>query len=162
MSYLHYHARTAAISLFIVLYSCLSTASAMEERVVGDELILIGPVVDTDVVRVKSALENSAITTVILRNSPGGDSPTGYRIGELIRQHGLRTAVSGFCYSSCSRLFLGGRTRYFTDDYPPDKTNIGFHGHYQADGLLDQVSVKRLGLRAWIIRYSDGKADPDL
>jgi len=137
-------------------------AAAMEARVVDDQLILSGEVVDSDVVRVKNALENPAITTVILRNSPGGDSPTGYRIGELIRQHGLRTAVSGFCYSSCSRLFLGGRTRYFTDDFPPEKTNIGFHGHYQGDGLLDQASVKRYGLRDWIIRYSDGKADPDL
>ena len=86
-------------------------AAAMEARVVDDQLILSGEVVDSDVVRGKNALENPAITTVILRNSPGGDSPTGYRSGELIRQHGLRTAVSGFCYSSCSRLFLGGRTR---------------------------------------------------
>jgi hypothetical protein len=151
-----------SVALVTLTIVCLSSASAMEAKVVGDQLILSGTIVDTDVVRVASALQNPAITTVVLRNSPGGDSPTGYRVGEMIRQHGLRTALSGFCYSSCSRLFLGGRTRYFTDDFPPEQTNVGFHGHYSQDGLLDLVSVKQYGLRDWIIRYSDGKADPAL
>ena len=61
---------------------------------------------------------------------PGGDAPTGYKVGELFRQKGLRTAISGFCYSSCSRMFLGGKVRVLTDDAPPDATEVGFHGHY--------------------------------
>jgi hypothetical protein len=102
------------------------------------------------------------ITTVILRNSPGGDIPTGYALGEMFRRLGLRTAVSGYCYSSCSRMFLGGRTRVFTNDFPPDYSNVGFHGHYDSKGLLDAEKVRRFGLKDWIIRYSDGKADPAL
>jgi hypothetical protein len=103
------------------------------------------------------------ISTIVLRNSPGGDIPTGYRLGELFRLQGLRTALSGFCYSSCSRMFLGGKTRYFTDDYPAIYTRVGFHGHYDTtSGHLLPQQVQRYRLKAWIIKYCDGKADPAL
>ena len=59
-------------------------------------------------------------------------------------------------------MFLGGRTRYFTDDYPADHTHIGFHGHYRADGHLNAALMGQYGLRDWIIKYSDGKADGNL
>lgn len=59
-------------------------------------------------------------------------------------------------------MFLGGSTRYFTDDYLPDSNNIGFHGHYDRMGHLDADRVRQYGLRDWIIKYSDGKADPSL
>ena len=140
-----------------------SLARAMEITVLGDQLILSGPVVARDHEAVVSALgANPQIRTVILRNSPGGDAPTGYQLGELFRQKSLQTAVSGYCYSSCSRLFLGGKERYFTDDYPPAYTQIGFHGHYDRYGDLNAASVTELHLKDWIIRYSDGKADPAL
>jgi hypothetical protein len=136
---------------------------AMELKVVGNQLILSGRVVGDEPGKVREALANSPeIDTVILRNSPGGDAPAGYQTGQLLRERGLRTAVSGYCYSSCSRMFLGGRTRYFTDDYPPEDTNIGIHGHYHADGHLNAVLMRQYGLRDWIIRYSDGKADAQL
>lgn len=150
----------AAIMIGVV---CIwsSAASAMLAYVVGNQLILSGQVIDGDVLKVERALASPAITTVILRNSPGGDSTTGAKIAELLRQHGLGTAVSGYCYSVCGRIFLGGRTRQFTDDYAPEFTNVGFHGVYQGS-VLDAISVKLLGLHDWFIRYSDGKADPAL
>jgi len=149
----------AVVIGFVCIWSC--AASAMAAYVVDDQLILSGQVVDGDAQKVAQALTSSAITTVILRNSPGGDSVNGGNIAELLRQRGLRTAVSGFCYSVCGRMFLGGRTRQYTDDYAPEFTNVGFHGFYQGS-VLDEMSVKRLGLRDWYIRYSDGKADPAL
>src|SRR5262249_12027349 len=122
-----------------------------------------GGVVDGDAESIQRALSTSSdIRTIILRNSPGGHAPTGYRVGELFRARGLRTAVSGFCYSSCSRMFLGGKDRVFTDDYPPEYTHVGFHGHYGADGRLAPETVRRLGLRDRILKYSDGKGDPAL
>lgn len=135
----------------------------MDIKVIGDQLILSGPVVagDADVVESRLASEPQ-VKTVILRNSPGGDAPTGYRLGELFRRKGLQTAVSGFCYSSCSRLFLGGKQRFFTNDYPPEYTQIGLHGHYDGKGDLNAALVKRLHLKDWIIRHSDGKADEGL
>ena len=59
-------------------------------------------------------------------------------------------------------MFLGGSTRYFTDDYLPENNNVGFHGHYDRVGHLDTNLMRQYGLRDWIIKYSDGKADPVL
>ena len=103
----------------------------MELRVVDNQLILSGPVVASDRDAVETRLNSQPQgKMVILRNSPGGDAPTGYYLGELFRRKSMQTAVSGYCYSSCSRLFLGGKERYLTDDYPPEYTQVGFHGHY--------------------------------
>jgi hypothetical protein len=152
------------IAVLIALVVLPPTQSvAMELKVVGNQLILSGRVVGDEPGKVREVLANSReIDTVILRNSPGGDAPAGYQTGQLLRERGLRTAVSGYCYSSCSRMFLGGSTRYFTDDYPADHTHIGFHGHYHADGHLNAALVAQYGLRDWIIKYSDGKADANL
>jgi hypothetical protein len=135
----------------------------MELRLVGNQLILSGHVVGDEPEKVREAFATSSeIDTVVLRNSPGGDAPAGYQVGQMLRERGVRTAVSGYCYSSCSRMFLGGSTRYFTDDYVPESNNIGFHGHYDRMGRLNANLVRQYGLRDWIIKYSDGKADPAL
>jgi hypothetical protein len=158
-------ANCGAAGVLIFATSALSPtgSSAMELKVAGSQLILSGRVVGDEPGKVTQALAKSPeIDTVILRNSPGGDAPAGYRVGQLLRERGMRTAVSGYCYSSCSRMFLGGRTRYFTDDYSPDATNIGFHGHYYANGRLNADLVSQYGLREWIIKHSDGKADQQL
>ena len=99
---------------------------------------------------------------MVLRNSLGGHVESGYRIGELIRKQGLSTVVSGHCVSSCSRMFLGGKERRFSNDYSLERTFVGFHGHYDAKGQLNRALVERFGLVEWIIKYSDGKADRDL
>ena len=146
------------LSLLVV-----SPGHAMEIKPMGEQLILSGPVVASDYDAVESSLSSAPqIKMIILRNSPGGDAPTGYHLGELFRQKSLETAVSGFCYSSCSRLFLGGKERYFTDDYPPEYTQIGLHGHYDGKGDLNAASVNALHLKDWIIHYSDGRADEAL
>lgn len=155
--------RTAsAATLFtLIVKLVVGQAPGMELKIVGNQLILSGPVVGDEPGKVREALASSpGIDTVILRNSPGGNAPAGYRVGELLREHGLRTAVSGYCYSSCSRMFLGGSTRYFTDDYLPENNNVGFHGHYDRTGHLNANLVRQYGLRDWIVKYSDGKADP--
>ncbi len=140
---------------------------AMEVTAVDDQIILSGPVIGGDLAKVRYALSmNPNIRAVILRNSPGGHIRTGYAVGNLFRQMGLRTAVSGYCYSSCSRMFLGGKERFFTDDYPLTMTEVGFHGHYRPDGrqrgLLDSQKVRDYGLKDWIIKHSDGRADSNL
>jgi len=151
------------VSLIAILLIAPHASFAMDLTVNGQQVILSGPVVGNEPARLADALSQvPGIDTVILRSSRGGDAPAGYRVGELIRVKGLRTAVSGYCYSSCSRMFLGGKTRYFTDDYLPEYTDIGFHGHYDSDGRLVPELVRRLGLKNWIIQYSDGKADPAL
>jgi hypothetical protein len=138
-------------------------ARAMDISRKDNQIILSGRVVGTEVDEVLRLLKNAPeIDTVILRNSPGGHILTGYRLGALFRARGLKTAVSGFCFSSCSRMFLGGKQRYFTDDYPPQYTHVGFHGHYDNRGDLSPRQVESFHLKDWIIKYSDGKADPAL
>ena len=139
------------------------SAHGMELATHGNTIILSGPVAGTELALVKNAFAaNPRIDTVVLRNSHGGDAWTGYRVGELLRNAGVTTVVSGYCISSCSRMFLGGKTRLFSDDYPADRTYVGFHGHYDGNGNLDSNSVSQSGLYTWILKYSDGKADPDL
>ena len=151
----------AAMLLVVTSVFLPARAHAMELRIVGNQMILSGPVIGDERSKVRDALSTSpGIDTVILRNSGGGNAPSGYQVGQLIREHHLRTAVSGYCYSSCSRMFLGGSTRYFTDDYLPESNNVGFHGHYDRTGHLNANLVRQYGLRDWIIKYSDGKADP--
>ncbi|MBX9816606.1 MAG: hypothetical protein K2X79_01190 [Burkholderiaceae bacterium] len=138
-------------------------AHGMELAQHGNTIVLSGPVTGSEFTKVKEAFAlNPKIDLVVLRNSPGGDAWTGYRVGELLREAGVTTAVSGYCNSSCSRMFLGGKYRLFTDDYPADRTYVGFHGHYDGNGNLDRNSVNKSGLYPWILKYSDGKADPDL
>jgi hypothetical protein len=152
---------TPATLFTLTVTLVVGQAPGMELKIVGNQLILSGPVAGDEPEKVREALASSpGIDTVILRNSPGGNAPAGYRVGELLRERGLRTAVSGYCYSSCSRMFLGGSIRDFTDDYLPESNNVGFHGHYDRTGHLNANLVRQYGLRDWIIKYSDGRADP--
>lgn len=146
---------------WIVLSGGSAWAMALASQ--GNTLILSGPVTGSELAMVKDAFAaNPKIDLVVLRNSYGGDAWTGYRVGEFLRDAGVTTAVSGYCVSSCSRMFLGGKQRLFTNDYLADRTYVGFHGHYNAQGNLDPQSVFKGGLYTWILKYSDGKADPAL
>jgi hypothetical protein len=152
----------AALIIAAVLASG-SAAQAMEVSVIGNTMMLSGPVVGDELAKVRNMFaQNPSINLAVLRNFWGGHAPTGYRIGELFRDRGMTTAVSGYCVSSCSRMFLGGRQRMFTDDYPAWQTFVGFHGRYDAAGRLDVRSVVAQGLYQWIVKYSDGKADEAL
>lgn len=141
----------------------LSTgALAMDIKRLDDTLILSGVVVQPDLDRIKKEFAKPpAITHVVLRNSMGGNSWTGYRLGELFREKGVTTVVSGHCVSSCSRLFLGGKTRMFSDDYPASLTYVGFHGHYDFD-KLNRASVEKNDLAGWTLKFTDHKVDPKL
>jgi len=156
--------RRAAMGMVVGLAAASGTGAwAMDLATFGNTIILSGPVTGPELAMVKDAFAaNPKIDLVVLRNSHGGDAWTGYRVGEFLREAGVTTAVSGYCISSCSRMFLGGKYRLYTDDYPPEQTYVGFHGHYDAQGNLDRSSVNKGGLYGWIIKYSDGKADPDL
>lgn len=150
----------AAAGLMLVL--SVPSARAMIMEVVENQAILSGEVVRGDLFRFTTLLDqNRQIDTVILRNSHGGDSRTGYDIGATIRNHRLITAVSGYCESSCSRMFLGGVERRFASDTAPGKTRVGLHGNYEhGDGRLSLSAMEQL--QKFIAEYTGGKADPEL
>ncbi|MGL4229999.1 MAG: hypothetical protein ACRCWJ_01410, partial [Casimicrobium sp.] len=147
---------------FYVLLCVSSVSCAMTHQIVGNAMILSGEVVFQDLERAKKALDaNKNITHVVLRNSMGGNSWTGYRMGELFRERGVTTVVSGHCVSSCSRLFLGGKVRMFSDDFPASLTYVGFHGHYDF-GKLNLEAVRKNDQAGWTKKFTDNKVDPKL
>ena len=90
-------------------------ANAMDIEIRSPFVILSGAVTGIELRLLRDVIDNNqAITTVVLKNSRGGDARSGYAVGEYIREKGLSTSVSGFCRSSCSRMFLGGKTMKFT------------------------------------------------
>ena len=148
-----------AAAPFALLWA--NSAIAMDIEARAPFVILSGSVTGTELRQLKDVIDNNpGITTVVLKNSRGGDARTGYAVGEYIREKGLSTAVSGFCRSSCSRMFLGGKTRSISNDQPMDKTYVAFHGNYANDGRLIQANMP--ALKVWLIKFSDGKADPKL
>lgn len=149
------------VAITALLALCCGNVLAMSMEVAGDQIILSGEVARGDYNKFLTLInQNTAVKTVILRDSPGGDSRTGYDIGTMIRARGLNTAVSGYCRSSCSRMFLGGVQRQFANDQPVGKTHVGFHGNYETGGRNNAAALEML--RKFIIDHSDGKADIDL
>ena len=148
--------------IFAILVTFSATPFAMDLKITANTLLLSGEVVARDLDQVKEAFKATpAITHVVLRNSMGGNSWTGYRLGELFRERGVTTAVSGFCVSACSRLFLGGKVRMFSDDYPASLTYVGFHGQYDF-GKLNPAAMKKDDLVGWTTKFTDGKVDQKL
>mgnify|MGYP003644120938 FL=1 len=71
-----------------------------------------GEVVQSDVTRMEEMLDNTGIKTVFL-DSPGGNAMTGYQLGYLFHDKGIRLVIGGdaSCFSACAIAFLGGEER---------------------------------------------------
>lgn len=138
---------------------------AMDVKVVGDQLIMSGRIDGSELARLRDVAADQGdarIRMVVLRDSPGGNLWTSMRVGEVIRDKGWRTAVSGYCFSGCAIIFLGGVERHFTDDKPALRTQIAFHAaYYTGDGSYtrkDSASeAANFTARQWIKRHSGGK-----
>lgn len=136
-------------------------AGAMEFHVVGETLVMSGPVDSSDLVRLRDQLAARRVRLVLLHDSPGGDLWNGYQIGNRIRQEGLATAVSGKCESACGLIFLSGVERSFSDGRPAAQTMVGLHGAHstQTRQPLPELSPRM----AYMIRaMTDGKYPRDL
>ena len=142
----------------------------MEVTLIDDQILMSGRVDPSDVSKLWeiAAADRAAkaIRTVVLRDSPGGDLRTAVQAGDFIRQQGWNTVVSGYCFSGCALMFLGGRQRGFTDDKPPLQTQLGFHGAYHVAAALAGTQRFEPGTqsvwhtaeaRRWIQRGTDGR-----
>jgi hypothetical protein len=148
-------------SLLLAASAFASCASAMEFNLVGDTLVLSGPVTSSDLVRMRDHLASHRVRLVLLHESPGGDLWNGYQLGVRIRNEGLPTAVSGKCESACGLIFLSGVQRSFSDGRPLAHTMVGLHGAHTSG---TQRVLSELGPRmAYVIRsMTDRKYPPDL
>lgn len=118
--------------LAFMLWSITGVAPAMTLAVQGTSVFATGPVED-DYLKFVDALAQPGIDRVVLVNSPGGDLWTGMRIGRLIADKGLQTVAAGYCVSSCSIMFMGGKLRSFSDAFAPQQTYLGLHGPHNKD-----------------------------
>jgi hypothetical protein len=140
-------------------------AQAMELRIAGNELHLRGQVLGYEFGQFRQVLSaHREIDTVVLRDSPGGDGSTAFRIAEAIRDAGLRTVVAGRCYSACTLIFLGGKDRHFARVTQPEVMYLAFHGAF-TDNVMDPNSPSKAGrlqVRAWVIERTGGKIDREI
>jgi hypothetical protein len=151
----------AISSVIIAALITMGSADAMTMRVVGDELILSGQVVQPDIAQFTTIIQNNpAIKTVLFMNSPGGDAVANRTISTMIIEHNFNTAVAGFCVSACAMMFLSGTERYFSDGTPLVMTSLGFHGNYDVRGLGPELRL--LALKTYVLNRTGGKADPAL
>jgi len=137
----------------------------MDLKVVGDQLIMSGRIDGSELAKlrdVEAAPGSAAIRVVILRDSPGGDIWTALRVAERIRDNGWATALSGYCWSACTLLYLGGVSRHFTDDKPAGLTQIAFHGAYSREDGLRTIKdalnpAAAYPMRRWVKERTGGK-----
>jgi hypothetical protein len=114
--------------LAVTGFGAAAPAVAMRFDIVGDTLILSGPVVDADLPQFRDAMQNTGLRQVLLHQSPGGDAWTGQRLGHEIRQAKLNTLISGRCASACGYMFLGGVERRLSDGMPVRENRLMLHG----------------------------------
>ena len=133
-------------------------AVAMDFHVVGETLVMSGPVDGNDLVRLRDHLAGNRIRLVLLHESPGGDLWNGYQLGYRIRSEGLPTAVSGKCESACGLIFLSGSERSFSDGRPIASTMVGLHG---AHSIETRQALPELGPRmAYVIKTATDRKYP--
>src|SRR5207244_11078000 len=93
-------------------------------------------------------------STVGCSAAPGGDAGTAYRVGERIRDSGLRTVLGGPCYSACSIMFLGGKQRHFVRTERPEFLYLAFHGTWNSSlHELNNPAIRgRVDLPEWVLQ----------
>ena len=97
----------------------------------------------------KEAIEDNARIEIELIDNVGGSVSDAIDIGRMARSWDSWTRISGYCYSSCSLIYVGGSIRFTTSD-----AVLGLHRPYFAvqpggegpttdsvDGLYGEVKV---------------------
>jgi hypothetical protein len=113
---------------------------AMHMVVAPPMLYMSGPVVYEDWTAWQEIMDKhgSKIDTVVLYDSPGGESMPSRFISPHIRARKLKTVVAGPCASACANMFVAGVERQFASG--ANKSVLVFHGSYREN---DRSVVKR-------------------
>lgn len=160
------HIRALFSIAFVLCCNFASIARAIEFKVIEDQMIVTGKIVNNsgDGWKFKRGIANNPqITTVVLRNMPGGDVVEMEQMRSAILDRKLNTVVSGSCESACATIFMAGENRNFSNDFPPQYAFLGFHGIYASSGGLSgfaRAPVTNEDL--WYVRRSSNKLDREL
>lgn len=82
----------------------------------------------------KQFADNPDINVIVL-NSPGGDTITGRRVNDILRERPVATAVLGTCASACTVIYAAGQRRAIAPD-----GQLGFHA--SAFILMDEMMTR--------------------
>jgi hypothetical protein len=147
-------------ALLLVLILAAVPASAMQFIAEPPYIHLSGHIDKPDWAVWQEAMERYAgkVDTIVLHDSPGGESKTSRRIGNSIREKGLRTVVAGRCISGCATIFLGGKVRQFAARAGEEEIVLAYHGSYNRK--TNAVNMNNDG--TYFSRLSDGKMADDL
>jgi hypothetical protein len=85
----------------------------------------------------KMARNNPQVKTIHLENMPGGSVDVADAIAKFVGTYRLTTVVSGTCASACTRIFMMGDKRQFSNKLPLKDTFIGLHGITRGDKLIN-------------------------
>jgi hypothetical protein len=88
----------------------------------GDTLVFSGGITFGVASELEARLDAMDHVKTVMLNSHGGRSTEAEQMANLIKAHGLSTAVTQSCLSACPTVFLGGRERILLGS-----ARIGFH-----------------------------------
>lgn len=94
----------------------------------GEEISIDGPIGFGLTARLDDALDSFDNVRVIHLNSDGGRLAEAYRLGERIRDRGLKTYVAGECSSACVIAFASGTERLLGPKARVGLHEVGFRG----------------------------------
>ncbi len=162
----------SAATVALAMPYAASSHAADIHYVLRDDTNIIaidGEIIDGDYGRFKAVSVNSALSTLVLLSSPGGDLYEALRIGEVIHANGYTTGVpDGFkCASACGLIWLAGRKRALQGD-----AKVGFHAAYhfaqgvpveggQANAMVGAY-VTRLGLPLKVVAFVTAAAPEEM
>jgi hypothetical protein len=133
----------------------------MEFNLIGNTLVLSGAVVDADLAKTKDVLNPSKVKLIVMHHNVGGDLWNAIRIGERIRDSGIPTTISGLCISACGLIYLGGKTRTFSDGGDLDKMSVWLHGAISRDGKR-VVTTSGPTISHYLATMTEGKYPDEL
>jgi hypothetical protein len=147
----------ACVGMGLSGFSILASAMSFEAN--PPYLYLGGPVVREDWATWQEAMKrfDGQIEYVVMHQSGGGDSQSGRRIGQDIRERRLKTVVLGRCSSACANMFLAGVSRQFGAPVLPAQTVLGYHGSYNKE--TGKMNERRTG--DYFLKMTDGKMTED-
>jgi len=105
----------------------------------------------------RTIAEEEKVVTVFL-DSPGGALITAIQLGNIIREHGIKTAVadSAQCASACALVWLSGKERYMGEN-----ARIGFHSIRVSKGTFE-VSYRGNAAVEGYLDYALGLTNPEV
>ena len=130
-----------SLILALVLVQPEPASATLKFKVIENQLIVTGRIESNDAWYFNREIDrHPKVDTVVLQMMPGGKIDAMEIIATTVEEKKLKTVVSGFCISACAHIFLAGKKRQFSDDFPLRYSRLSYHGMYRSSGSLKGYS----------------------